>query len=303
MSGATDEANKEKSEIDYQKLVWQCLLTVGSHPITQARVLIQLGHEPAAAFYRDKGGKLIPFLASSGWFHKGILTGYLRDANLFPATMDTIGVGMLYKVIETTTSSITQTVVEKPIKNLLPEKVQEDSFEGVLVSSTKEFLIKAAGIVISRPFYVIAVRQIGTIAQGTNDLAILKPLKEVIMDGSLFAGIVPKLTYEACVILMGNTFIYLYNTNLRGDDPDENVQKLLPSIINMAVATFCYPLHLVSTIMCVNGSGLVLDEFHELGWIQILSKLRSRKLHARGHSMLFSRKVPDIALFDEGTPV
>lgn len=57
------------------------------------------------------------------------------------------------------------------------------------------------------------------------------------MDGSLFAGIVPKLTYEACVILMGNTFIYLYNTNLRGDDPDENVQKLLPSIINMAVAT------------------------------------------------------------------
>jgi len=301
MSGSGDEAKKEKSEIDYDKLAWQCLLTIGSHPITQARVLIQLGHEPAAPFFRGNEKKMIPFLASSGWFQKGILTGYLRDANLFPATMDTIGVGMLYKVIETTTSSITQTVVEKPVRSLFPTKVEEESFEGVVINSTKEFLIKAAGIVISRPFYVIAVRQIGTIAQGTNDLSILRPLKEVIMDGSLFAGIVPKLTYEASVILLGNTFIYLYNTNLRGDEPDENVQKLLPSIINMAVATLCYPLHLVSTIMCVNGSGLVLDEFHELGWIQILSKLRSRKLHSRGHSMLFSRKVPDI--LNDGTPV
>jgi len=300
MGTPPDETKTEKSEIDWNKLGWQCLLTVGTHPVTQARILIQLGHEPGSAFYRGKEGKLIPALSSSGWYHKGILTGYMKDANLFPSTADTLLVGMFYKVLETATSSITQTLVERPVTNILPAKVNEESFESVIVSSAKEFLLKAAGIVISRPFYVVAVRQIASIAHGTNDTAILKPLTEVLTDGSLFAGVVPKLTYEACVILMGNTFIYLYNNNLKGDDSDENVQKLLPSIINMAVSTFCYPLHLVSTVMCVQGTGSRLDEFPELGWIQILSHLRSRKLHSRGHSMLFSRKILDAG---EGTPV
>jgi len=70
-----------------------------------------------------------------------------------------------------------QTLIENPVKSVLPAKADEETFEGVLVKSSKEFLIKAAGIIISRPFYVIAVRQIATIAQGTNDTGIIAPLK------------------------------------------------------------------------------------------------------------------------------
>ena len=59
---------------------------------------------------------MLPFLASSGWYHKGILTGYMRDANLFPATMETFSVGLAYKLIETTISSITQVKNSKKYK-------------------------------------------------------------------------------------------------------------------------------------------------------------------------------------------
>lgn len=293
-----EKKEKDKSEIDYEKLVWQQLLTVGSHPITQARVLVQLGYEPAPAFYRASG---IPVLSSAGYFYKGIFTGYLRDANLFPFNVDTFFVGMTYKVVETTVSSITQTLAENPIRSLIPSKVDDESFEGVLTNSTKEFLIKAVGVVASRPFYVIAIRQIATIAEGSNDTAILAPLKQILSDGGLFAGLLPKLSYEAAVIFTYNTLIYLYNNNVKGEE-DENmfIHKSLPPIINMAVTTVWYPIHLVSTVMCVNGSGLVLDEFPELGWVTVLRNLRSKKLHNRGHSMLFSRKAPRAI---EGTPV
>jgi len=301
--GDAEEVKKDKTEIDYEQLFYQCLLAVGSHPLTQARILIQLGHEPSLPFYRSADGAWIPFLGKSGWFYTGVLTGYLRDANLFPSTMDTLAVGMMYKVLETVTSSISQTVAEKPIRSLALEdvvgKAPEGSYKKVFVDSTKDFLVKSAGLVCSRPFYVIAVRQIGSIANATNDLAVLAPLKEVVGDGGLFAGIVPKLAYEALVIYMGNSFIYLYNNHVKSDESDETVQKLLPTLINMAVSTVCYPLHLVSTVQCVQGTQTILDEFPELGWLQILARLRSRKLHTRGHSLLFSRKAEDL----NGTPV
>jgi len=35
---SSEEKTKDKNEVDYEKLVWQQLLTVASHPITQARV-------------------------------------------------------------------------------------------------------------------------------------------------------------------------------------------------------------------------------------------------------------------------
>ena len=54
--------------------------------------------------------------------------------------------------------------------------------------------------------------------------------------GELFAGLAPKLAYELCVIFFSNSLVHLYN-DLKTDDLDETVDKLLPSLINMAVST------------------------------------------------------------------
>jgi len=285
VKSAKEEREKEE-QVDYKKLITQCGTAIVSHPLTQCRVLIQLGHEPGVAVFKPGGT-----FTSSGYYRKGVLTGYIREANLL-SSKEAVLCGLMYKILETSTSSVTQTLMKKPVSTLPFPKVAPGGFEEVLVKSSKEFLTKAAGVIVSRPFYVILVRQIASLAEnGQIDTRIIEPFIEVVKKGELFAGLAPKLAYELCVIFFSNSLVHLYN-DLKTDDLDETVDKLLPSLINMAVSTLSYPLHLVSTIACLQGTGLKLDTFPELHWLELLSKLRSAKVDKRGNSLLFNRKVP-----------
>jgi len=275
----------EEDQIDYKKLLTQCGTAVVSHPLTQCRVLIQLGHEPVDPIYRAP-----KFGVSEGYCYKGFLTGYIKDAKLF-SSKEAVLCGLVYKLLETSSSSVAQTLVKKPISRL-PFPEAKGGYEEVLLKSTKEFLTKAAGVIISRPFTVILVRQIASLAdEGKIDTRIIEPFIDTIRKGELFAGLVPKLIYEMSIIFGSNTLVHLYN-ELKSDDMDETVDKVLPSLINVAVSVLSYPLHLVSTVACVQGSGLSLDAFPELHWLEILSKLRSVNLHKRGSTVVFYRKAP-----------
>ena len=59
--------------------------------------------------------------------------------------------------------------------------------------------------------------------------------KDTVRKGELFAGLVPKLIYEMSIIFGSNTLVHLYN-ELKSDDMDETVDKVFPSLINMAVS-------------------------------------------------------------------
>jgi len=277
----------EEDQIDYKKLLTQCTTAVISHPLTQCRVLIQLGHEPVDPIYRQS-----KFLVSDGYYYNGFLTGYINDAKLC-TSKEAVLCGLVYKLLETSSSSVTQTLVKKPISRL-PFPETKGGYEEVLLKSTKEFLTKAAGVIISRPFTVILVRQIASLAnEGKIDTRIIEPFIDTVRKGELFAGLVPKLIYEMSIIFGSNTLVHLYN-ELKSDDMDETVDKVFPSLINMAVSVLSYPLHLVSTVACVQGSGLSLDAFPELHWLELLSKLRSANLHKRGNSIIFNRKIPKV---------
>ena len=66
--------------------------------------------------------------------------------------------------------------MKKPVSTLPFPKVAPGGFEEVLVKSSKEFLTKAAGVIVSRPFYVILVRQIASLAEnGQIDTRIIEP--------------------------------------------------------------------------------------------------------------------------------
>jgi len=275
----------EEDQIDYKKLLTQCATAVISHPLTQCRVLIQLGHEPVDPIYRQS-----TLLVTEGYHYNGFLTGYINDAKLF-SSKEAVLCGLVYKLLETSSSSVTQTLVKKPISRL-PFPETKGGYEEVLLKSTKEFLTKAAGVIISRPFTVILVRQIASLAnEGKIDTRIIEPFIDTVRKGELFAGLVPKLIYEMSIIFGSNTLVHLYN-ELKSDDMDETVDKVFPSLINMAVSVLSYPLHLVSTVACVQGSGLSLDAFPELHWLELLSKLKSANLHKRGNSIMLSRKIP-----------
>ena len=116
----------EEDQIDYKKLLTQCGTAVVSHPLTQCRVgndhifycnfeqflvrssskslqvLIQLGHEPVDPIYRAP-----KFGVSEGYYYKGFVTGYIKDAKLFDSKEAAL-CGLVYKLLETSSSSLTQ---------------------------------------------------------------------------------------------------------------------------------------------------------------------------------------------------
>ena len=65
-------------------------------------MLIQLGHEPGVAVFKPGGT-----FTSSGYYRKGVLTGYIREANLL-SSKEAVLCGLMYKILETSTSSVTQ---------------------------------------------------------------------------------------------------------------------------------------------------------------------------------------------------
>jgi len=297
--------DKEKKEPAPEKLLFQCGTAVITHSITQARILIQCGLESGNAEFHSKKEAIIPFLAKDGYVRHGVFTGFMRDARLFPSTMDTFTCGMFAKVAETATSSVTQTWIEGqgPADSLseglvqIAGKAPDGSYQAVLHKSTKEFFVKGCGLVISRPLYVLAVRQIASIFSDNCDSTLIAPLKDIILDGDLFAGLAPKLVYEAAVIYCGNSLVYLWDNYVKSDESDDNVQKLVPSLISMAVSQLFYPIHLVSTVQCIQGQRIVRHGhelpkvFPGLGWVDILRQLRHIKQDKRGNSILFNRSV------------
>ena len=76
--------------------------------------------------------------------------------------------------------------------------------------ASRETAIKSAGIIASNPFRVIAIRQIASIAGGTNTDT---NIKDVFFSGDIFAGLIPRIAFEASVTFISKTLKYLSREN------------------------------------------------------------------------------------------
>ena len=103
-------------------------------------------------------------------------------------------------------------MVTESLENYFPpsqsEEEQYRNYEQVLKDSTRETLIKSAGITVSNPFRVIAIRQIASIADGRETNA-----KDVFLSSDIFAGLMPRLLFEAGVTFISKSLKYLCREN------------------------------------------------------------------------------------------
>lgn len=76
--------------------------------------------------------------------------------------------------------------------------------------ASRETAIKSAGIIASNPFRVIAIRQIASIAGGTNTDT---NIKDVFLSGDIFAGLIPRIAFEASVTFISKSLKYLSREN------------------------------------------------------------------------------------------
>jgi len=256
---------------------------------------MQLGYEPGPI--KTKGPSMLG-LSKGGEFRSGVLTGYLKESGILQEGNLTKNVttGMTMSICEVISSSLVQTAVTPSMEDAFPkaEKVEDsyNDYNQVLTDITRETAIKTAGIVASNPFKVVAIRQIAALAGDSHSTS----LKDVVMSGDLFAGVGPRVLYEASVIFISKTLKYLCRQHGKTLGIESDQQQLADRAIDLIPSFFVYPLQLIATIRSIGGTGLRLDEFPELSMLELYLTLKARGETQRGSSVILDRKCPKKAI-------
>jgi len=278
-------------DLEYSILAQNVTMAAISHPLKQSRILMQLGYEPGPI--KVKGPSMLG-LSKGGEFRSGVLTGYLKESGILQEGNVTKNVtaGMTMSICEVVASSLVQTAVTPAMEDAFPkaEKAEESysDYNQVLTDITRETAIKTAGIVASNPFKVVAIRQIAALAGDSHSTS----LKDVIMSGDLFAGVGPRVLYEASVIFISKTLKYLCRQHGKAIGIEADQQALADRAIDLIPSFFVYPLQLIATIRSIGGTGLRLDEFPELSMLELYLTLKARGETQRGSSVIMDRKCP-----------
>jgi len=278
-------------DLEYSILAQNVTMAAISHPLKQSRILMQLGYEPGPI--KVKGPSMLG-LSKGGEFRSGVLTGYLKESGILQEGNVTKNVtaGMTMSICEVVASSLVQTAVTPAMEDAFPkaEKAEEsyNDYNQVLTDITRETAIKTAGIVASNPFKVVAIRQIAALAGDSHSTS----LKDVIMSGDLFAGVGPRVLYEASVIFISKTLKFLCRQHGKAIGIESDQQQLADRAIDLIPSFFVYPLQLIATIRSIGGTGLRLDEFPELSMLELYLTLKARGETQRGSSVIMDRKCP-----------
>merc|ERR1712168_1338481 len=282
-------------DLEYSILAQNVTMAAISHPLKQSRILMQLGYEPGPI--KVKGSSMFG-LSKGGEFRSGVLTGYLKESGILEEgnVAKNVTAGMTMSICEVVASSLVQTTLTPVMEDALPkaEKAEEtyNDYNQVLVEITRETAIKSAGIVASNPFKVVAIRQIAALAGDNHTTS----LKEVVMNGDLFAGVGPRVLYEASAIFISKTLKYLCRQHGKMIGIDSESQQIGDRAIDLIPSFFVYPLQLIATIRSIGGTGLRLDEFPELSMLELYLTLKARSETQRGSSVIMDRKCPKKAI-------
>lgn len=282
-------------DLEYSILAQNVTMAAISHPLKQSRILMQLGYEPGPI--KVKGASMLG-LSKGGEFRSGVLTGYLKESGILQEGNVTKNVtaGMTMSICEVVASNLVQTAVTPAMEDAFPKTEKaEDSYSDynqVLTDITRESAIKTAGIVASNPFKVVAIRQIAALAGDSHSTS----LKDVVMSGDLFAGVGPRVLYEASVIFISKTLKYICRKHGKAIGIESDQQQLADRAIDLIPSFFVYPLQLIATIRSIGGTGLRLDEFPELSMLELYLTLKARGETQRGSSVIMDRKCPKNAI-------
>merc|ERR1712212_318633 len=282
-------------DLEYSILAQNVTMAAISHPLKQSRILMQLGYEPGPI--KVKGSSMFG-LSKGGEFRSGVLTGYLKESGILEEgnVAKNVTAGMTMSICEVVASSLVQTALTPVMEDALPkaEKAEESysDYNQVLVEITRETAIKSAGIVASNPFKVVAIRQIAALAGDNHSTS----LKEVVMNGDLFAGVGPRVLYEASAIFISKTLKYLCRQYGSALGLDSQSQQFADRAIDLIPSCFVYPLQLIATIRSIGGTGLRLNEFPEISMLELYLTLKARGETQRGSSVFMDRKCPKKAI-------
>ncbi|TKR58013.1 hypothetical protein L596_030641 [Steinernema carpocapsae] len=285
-----DEQNDEDMK-RVAKIAARSAVLVVTHPLAMLKTLFQLGFEP----YPLSQGKTLVVAGRDAYFLPNLFA-YGRNLT------EELGFMVLYSGFEANLfASCTSRFVNAEIKKYIdkyypelggssalepkePEKVQEEelnenteeSFRVMIRSAMRSTVVNWVGIVVSRPFTVLMVRQIGQLIGGELKYYGLIPsmLRIGREEGpaGYFSGLVPALIAEAVQIWGVHTLIWtiergivhadkngMFEDNEHGRSAKKGARKLTKLLAPFAINAYSYPFQVVSTVMATIGSGLAVS--------------------------------------------
>lgn len=285
------DAERKRCEDQCRKMVGQLVASSALYPIAFARTLVQLGHEP------------YPMVKGKKWIFFGQEKYYLP--NLFKYVSNvynshgfaTIYTGIGANVFLNITGNLGSFAVSMYLDHFYPEvggditdldeKVKQqpnedhDAFQLFRVhfrKAVRESIANIAGIIISRPFAVIMIRQIAQHIGNDIKYESFNPIQPLLRIGNeegpagLFAGLMPNII-AGLVQVWGVTMVnyglnYFFKQIEKGQEVDDDPEakrilvqsrNALDFFAKFAVSHCRYPFEVVSTVMAVTGSGLFVS--------------------------------------------
>jgi carrier protein len=310
----TDEERAKTKEFG-KDLAGRTGLVVVTYPLSFAKVLFQLGHEP----YPLTEGKSLFFFGRHSYFLPNVLkyiSNIVQDQGL--KTLFTgFDAAIAALVVGGTASFATQLYIDRYFPSLggdpLEDKEEheiDDHYSAQLQvrKAVRKTVSQLVGTIISRPFTVIMVRRIAQEITGENKYTnfICSFFKIGREEGprGLFSGLLPALIADIITIWGVTAIRYgvervLIRTGI--DDTNDAEQKerakegrfLLNYVVPFIVAGFSYPYQVVSTVMALTGSGLAVSllPYSPLfpNWLDAFDYMKANRATTRG-ARLFVRE-------------
>ncbi|CAF1063675.1 unnamed protein product [Rotaria sp. Silwood1] len=275
------------------------------HPVTYARVLMQIGYEPLPA-YRGK-----TLFGKETLFYPNVFR-YLKYVYNIDGVMGLyrgFGCTLLSKLVcWYTTTQVDQLL--GPVEVTVPNDETKPRWNVCVKKTLREVRCQSWGILLSHPFQVMAIRCMGQFIGRENvysSINIIQNFQEIYNKqgiGGFFVGLIPRWLLEITTIIISNVLIHMLKTQL----PTQSEMLPLYEYFAAFVAqTVTYPLSVVTTIMAVNRSGLRAGMLPILpiyaNWQDAYKQLSKTEQLKRGSSFFNRVAIGTFGLPAPGTPI
>lgn len=282
-------------------------VTTVFHPLVYAKTLIQVGFEPVP-----------PVLSTSIFGNKCLVypnilqyVGHIKRTDGFLGLYRGLTPRIFSAVISTVVANAVNTeLVGRPMYTELVEgengkvKPQDGStaaavgIKKLLIDTTCESIARCAGTILSQPFHVICIRSMCQfVGRESKYSTVISSFFEITENEGylgLFSGLIPRLVGDLLTVWLANIMTYVLQSFVSKPSSEsgaKDVQMFSNTFCQMTVSHVMYPFTLVSTIMCVNDSGLLASSLSHgplySSWTDCWSRLSKQGQLKRGSSFFW----------------
>ncbi|XP_030076389.1 mitochondrial carrier homolog 1 isoform X1 [Microcaecilia unicolor] len=274
-------------------------VTLLSHPLIYAKLLIQVGHEPLSPVEgTNLLGRKVLYLPGFFTYARHIVQVDGRRG-LFR--------GLAPRIVSSALCTMTRGSMKKvcPVEDMEHVSNKDDmrtSLRKLATETSHEMVTQCVCRIISHPFHVISVRcMVQFVGREMKYSGLLSSIGKIFKEEGIlgfYVGLVPYLLGDALFLWCCNLLSHFINTYAVDDNQLRQasvIRSYTKFVMGIAVAMLTCPFLLVGNLMAVNNCGLVvgLPPYSPVfsSWIQCWKYLAAQGLLFRG-STLFFRRLP-----------